>query len=132
MIPTEAQLLIQSSAEAFKSILDVFANDNSRKLDKYDELVRKLREEVSDLKHSLEFSQKELDEQKKLVSGLQKDNADLKTKVFKMETQMHELERTSLRIVVVVVALLTKRVGDRYHLDVEIAGRGGAGGRRRG
>ena len=27
-------------------------------------------------------------------------------------TQMHELERTSLRIVVVFVALLTKRVGN--------------------
>ena len=39
-------------------------------------------------------------------------------------TQMHELERTSLRIVD-VVALLPNRVGDMYHLDVEIAGRGG-------
>ena len=41
-------------------------------------------------------------------------------------TQMHELERTSLRIVV-VVALLTKRVGDMLHSDVEIAGGGGGG-----
>ena len=39
-------------------------------------------------------------------------------------TQMHELERTSLRIVV-VVALLTKCVGNMEHLDVEIAGGGG-------
>ena len=39
-------------------------------------------------------------------------------------TQMHELERTSLRIVV-VVALLTKRVGNMLHSDVEIAGGGG-------
>ena len=37
---------------------------------------------------------------------------------------MHELERTSLRIVV-VVALLTKRVGNMLHSDVEIAGGGG-------
>ena len=40
-------------------------------------------------------------------------------------TRMHELERTSLRIVVVVVALLTKRVGNMLHSDVEIAGGGG-------
>ena len=39
-------------------------------------------------------------------------------------TQMHELERTSLQIVV-VVALLTKRVGNMLHSDVEIAGGGG-------
>ena len=41
-----------------------------------------------------------------------------------LTTQMHELERTSLQIVV-GAALLTKRVGNMLHSDVEIAGGGG-------
>ena len=37
--------------------------------------------------------------------------------------QLHELQRTSLRIV--VAALLTERVGSMEHWEIEIAGGGG-------
>ena len=73
MLEVDAKALISASTEAFKAVLDIFTKENSIKFNKLDKQVADLKSEIGELRRSLEYSQRDIDEYKQRITVLESD-----------------------------------------------------------
>ena len=89
MLPENIQAVISANSEAFKSILDIFVRENSSKYDKAEQRIIELTTVVEDLRRSLEFSQKDLDDCKQRISNLEKDKQESDKTIADLKNELN-------------------------------------------
>ena len=59
--------MMNAQTQLFKDCIDIFNRDNSRKFDKYQDVINRLSDDLAEFKRSLEYSQNEIDDHKQRI-----------------------------------------------------------------